>query len=176
MVMDQGDRNEYTNLIKRKIRRKSAELIRTSLVVGQARAETNLINFMQTIQQGVAKLKQVKIDRVVERSEQLVEEHLSHHPEIIVGMLQKLFRSVAEHTDVEITAHPDDVVHIKAALSEGAYASARQVTLKEDDTFQRGSLIIKANKSIIDAHITTQLERAKTLLVQRLEERNGKTN
>ncbi len=175
-AMVKSTQQNYTDFIGRKIGQKFRKLARKSILLGQTRAEEDMTNFVQDVERGLVSLLRVKVECVVGLAGEIVARQLEAHPDTIVAMLKKVFRNVAEHTDVEVTAHPLDIMQIKSAINEGgfAHASARQIALKEDETFQRGSLTIKANKSIIDAHVKTQLEKAKILLIEGLEGSYGK--
>ncbi len=115
--------------------------------------------------------QRIKVDEIIARARSRVNATMQREPSLVIAMTHKLLRNIAEHTDVEIAAHPDDITLIKGALSESD--SVRTVTFSADESFSRASLIIKANKSIVDAHVHTQLERARTILVQRLESKYG---
>ncbi len=165
----------YDALLDAKIRQKTRNLMRASMLQGEIDAKTTASEFATKFECGVKRVRESKIACIIDRAEALVTEALHHDPTMIVAMVHKLFRNIAEHTDVEITAHPDDVATIKAALQDDGHAhtAVRKVSYQDDEGFIRGSLVIKANKSIIDAQIKTELERARTLIVQRLENKHG---
>jgi flagellar biosynthesis/type III secretory pathway protein FliH len=167
--------SSYAAIIRRRVGRKAKKLARSSLLLGQHHGEAIKEEIANKLRQGIKRLYQAKIDLVIERAKDIIADHLERDPTAVISIMQKLFKNIAEHTDVEITAHPKDILIIKSALNEGAhsYTAARKVSLQEDDGFERGSLVIKANKSIIDAHLHTQLRRAHAILLSRTETSHG---
>lgn len=173
----------YSDYVEKRIRQKLTKLMRRSLLLGQRQAESMCNEVVGKLQKGMRKINQTKIDLIIGHAEHLIAERLATEPQTIVPMIEKLLKNIAEHTDVEITAHPRGASLIKAALGESVYpyTSARKVAIHEDEGFAVSSLIIKANKSIIDAQVKTELERAKVLLetalkVNQIREANGQAH
>jgi flagellar biosynthesis/type III secretory pathway protein FliH len=165
---------EYWANVRRKIDRKMRSLMRSSLKRGAEQSILASAPFIGDMEQNVLLMEQSKIEATIARASSLVAQALQREETLIVPMTHKLLRNIAEHTDVEITAHADDVAIIKGALSDShGRAAMRTVIFQEDESFDRGSLLIKANKSIIDAHVHTQLARARALMLQRLETKHG---
>ena len=58
-----------------------------------------------------------------------------------------------------------------------ASLSARTITIMDDNSFTRGSLVIKAHKSVVDAHVKTQILKVKDILLSRIaSKKNGSVN
>ncbi len=108
--------------------------------------------------------REFKENCILELAQTMINDHLAKDPASIILMLKKLLKNVAEHADVEINAHPTDSAVIKNRLSELTTSVARKIIIIDDAGMKPASLLIKANKSIIDAHLHTQLGRAKELL------------
>ena len=160
----------YGEKIAKRLRRKTLSLMRRSFQDGAQHKKASLNNFISKLEENVALVQRTKVDEIITRAQALVAQAQQRDPTIVVAMMHKLLRNIAEHTDVEITAHPADLILIREALGENGLGqvAVRKVVLQEDESFSRASLIVKANKSIIDAHVHTQLERARTILLQRL--------
>lgn len=180
--MLQNDRNknndDYLARVRSRINKKKFRLLRDAHAISLRRGEELQKECMAKLGSISKKINEKKIAVIIKKAEALIKEHLAHDPYAIVRMLLKLLKNIAEHTDVEITAHPKDVLIIRASLSEIAIAnaSARKVVLVEDSGLEPGSLLVKANKSIIDAHIKTKLEQARDLLFRQTEMHNGRAH
>ncbi|GEM_PF-2234574 len=111
--------------------------------------------------------REFKIDCALELARTIVEEQLSNKPELIIFMAQKILKNIAEHTDVEISAHPSDAIILNGKISELSLLSQspRKIIVSNDESLKRGSLVVKANKSIVDAQLSTLLSRAREILI-----------
>lgn len=107
-----------------------------------------------------------KIDTIIDCAQRLTKEYLEKEPKAIIAITEKALKNIAEHTDVEITVHPSDARQLNLNLAELKMANAarQNFLIVPDNSIKQGSLIVKANKSIIDAHISTKFQRALTLL------------
>jgi len=162
----------YPLLVEKRVMRKKSRLFRASLARGQRFAIEDAKPFISRLQSASYGVHCAKVDAVVKHAEDLVFEHLQRHPHTIVRMAVNLLKNIAEHTDVEISANKIDADIIRTSLNEisVAFSSARIVTVIDDNTFKRGSLVIKAHKSIVDAHIKTQVMKAKDLILLHTKE------
>jgi flagellar biosynthesis/type III secretory pathway protein FliH len=158
---------DYLTRIQKAIFRKRRKLLKKALIDGQNLAVKEYHPFLDNLDKMAHKIHIAKIDYIIARAEVIIEEHLRLKPDAIVTITLNLLKNIAEHTDVELTAHKSDAQLINESLNEitTAHASGRKITILEDDTFKRGSLVIKAHKSILDAHVKTQLNRAKEILL-----------
>lgn len=163
--------NAYEAKIRDIITRKKAAIIQQAHLRGKKKAERAAATFIAHLQSASKKVLDTKIDCLIKTAHVIVSQHLTSNPHLIIPMVIKLLRNVAEHTDVELCAHPIDAAIIRANIHEifAQAGSARKICVVEDDTFARGSILLKANKSIIDAHIATQLEKARELIASRAE-------
>lgn len=118
-----------------------------------------------------------KLSCVVARAEKLVLDHVAKDPQAIVDMALKLLKNVAEHADVELTVHPKSGSAISASLGTitQTLSFPRKIMVVEDPSMSPASILVKANSSIIDAHIKTQTNRALEILATRIETSNGTT-
>lgn len=164
------DPKSYLAIIERSIARKTFKTMRKSLALGKKDARKLHQPFCDFFFSSSKNIVSAKVDCIGHTLQKLIEETLEKNPSMIIPMVLKLFKNISEHTDVELTAHPKDADVIKKSLHEITMAcvSARKIIIIEDDSFKRGSLVIKANKSIIDAQITTQIANAKELLLEDL--------
>lgn len=107
-----------------------------------------------------------KIDAAVACAEDLVQQHLENNPQVIISMAQKVLKNIPEHADAELSAHPTDAAILACATEITlGNSSRRTIAIIKDESQTRGSLVLKANKSIIDAQVCTQLSRAREVLL-----------
>lgn len=157
------DHFNFPRRIQKIIGVKRRRLLKKSLLAGRQNAAKRGEPFLANLHNAMKIYHAAKIASIIDNAESMVQEHLQKIPTAIVAMALKLLKNIAEHTDVEVTASTKDAEILKASDSLLS-SSARKVTIIGDDTFKRGSLVIKANKSIIDAHLSTQLCKAKEIL------------
>lgn len=153
--------------LKTKLTRRKRLHWKRSFVQGQAAKDVQLKILMEELNQLLNRSYAFKIDCVMSCAERIIEHHLEHDSRAIIAIAEKVLKNVAEHIDVELATHPLDAAILASSLHEIplANASRRTVVVTADDALRRGSLVVKANKSIIDAHLTTQLGRARAILL-----------
>ena len=112
-----------------------------------------------------SQVQDYKINCIIDCARTLVNNHLAINPQGVVAIAIKVLKNIAEHTDVEILANNQDAEILEASLPEIALActSARKVSVAKDKSMTTGSIVVKANKSIIDANLDTQLARARDI-------------
>lgn len=116
------------------------------------------------------KAKDVKMDAMITAAAMAIERHLQHDPQLVVGMVKAALKNAPIQSDVEIKVHPKDAVILQTFKKEIALHLAHgAITILGDEGLGRGSIIINANKSIIDAQIDTQLSKAKEVLRNKLD-------
>jgi flagellar biosynthesis/type III secretory pathway protein FliH len=158
--------SEYSLRVRKIITQKKIKLIKKSLFQGKKDAELLSKDFFSKWVTLHRQITQKKINIILSRAEAIIDNHLRAERKVIIAMALKLLKNIAEHTDVELTTHPIDATTLRASINEitSACLSARKITITSDDSFSRGSILVKANKSIIDAHRKTQIEKAKETL------------
>ena|SRR5579871_1181944 len=169
----------YPFLVDRLIKRRIDRLLRHSLKDGRQAATMDSKPFLNNLYDTFRRLHNAKIDCILKHAEHLVLAHMQSHPHTIVSTAIKLLRNIAEHTDVELTANKMDADVIRSSLNEIglAFASARKVSVVDDNSLLSGSIVIKAHKSIVDAQVKTMLNKAKELIQSRFGELdNGRTH
>lgn len=109
-----------------------------------------------------------KIDLIIENAKKIIEKKIELKPNLLIEMVIKILKNISEHADVELCVCSLDYEILSAAKSEiiSACSLARKIHLVIDDKLSRGSILVKANKSVIDAQISTQLEQAKNVLLK----------
>lgn len=157
---------EQRELVGRYLRKRKYRLLKRGLKLGRKQALEYRHEYMRQLSIIADRIDGQKIILIKRLARSLVTDKLSSEPEIIISMSIKLLKKVAEHTDVELCAHPVDAAIIRDAMNQLRAASgcSRKITVIEDESFGRGSIVVKADKSIIDAHIETQLKRAIELI------------
>jgi flagellar biosynthesis/type III secretory pathway protein FliH len=163
----------YHEYVRSIINRKKYKILKKSLKEGEKNGEKICGDFVGNLYDSINGIHQAKIDLVASTAKTMIEAQLLKFPHTIVSMASNLLKNIADHADVELTLNPVDASTIKASLGEisAIGASTRKLTVLEDTSFMRGSIVIKADKSIIDAHIKTQIEKSKELIGQ--ECKNG---
>lgn len=157
----------YHERIRSTLTRKRTAIIRQGLREGRKKAELENLDFIRDFREALHALNQAKINLIDEITQLIIEKKLAEDPDIIVSMTKNVLKQVTEYADVEISLHPLDAAHLKSFLGQNQFMgdSARKLTLLEDASFMRGSIVMKAHKSIVDAHIRTQIERARELII-----------
>jgi len=152
--------------LQRKLKAKEKALFKRTFREGLKARELELMPLYDELSQLFSRSYPVKINRVVECARNLIDQHLQENPRAIVAITEKVLKNIAEHADVEIALNPTDAALLGNSLSEIPIAqSGRNFVIVSDETIKRGSLVLKANKSIIDAHLSTQLGRALSILL-----------
>jgi len=161
---------DYLKKIKQALAYKRMRIFKQALALGQRNAEKACQGFVDNFNNLDLTIRNAKIDCIIKHAENLIKIHIEKNPRILVSMVLKLLNNIAEHTDVELCANKDDVAAIKSSVNEivMACAYARKINIIEDDSLPRGSMVIKANKSIIDAQLKTQLYSARQILLNNL--------
>lgn len=153
--------------IQKKLKSKTSALWKRSFNESKLKQEKEQKPLVEELDQIFNRSYQFKIDAIVASANRLIEEHLDKNAGAIIAIAEKVLKNVAEHADVEIAANPIDAALLSNSLSETnlANASRRNLVIASDEGIKRGSLVVKANKSIIDAHLATQLNRARAILL-----------
>jgi flagellar biosynthesis/type III secretory pathway protein FliH len=168
--IDLGFFADYVDRIKRLLKKKRIKLFKRALLDGQKNAQSACQGFIEKLNTLNYLVRNAKVDCLIRNADRLVKIHIEKNPKTLIPMVLKLLNNIAEHADVELAAHKDDVAAIKNSVNEIIMACAytRKINIIEDDTLNRGSMVIKANKSIIDAQLKTQLSSAKQILLNHL--------
>lgn len=153
--------------IEERLKAKTTALWKKSFRKSKANHERKIQSLLDELSQIPERAYQSKVEQIVACAERLMEGHLQEDPNAIVAITKKILKNIAEHADVEIAANPTDAALLSNALSEImlANSSRRNMTIAQDEAIKRGSLVIKANKSIVDANLATQLNRARAILL-----------
>lgn len=157
---------EQLGHIKKKLTLKVQSLWKRSFIKGKLTAHSSHKDLAQDLEQIFNQSYHYKIDAIVSCAERIIEHHLEHNPQAILAICEKVLKNISEHTDVEITLNSIDATILNNSLAEKNFNnSTRNLVITLDEGIKRGSLIVKANKNIIDAHLDTQLSRAKAILL-----------
>lgn len=154
-------------VISKKLKSREKALGKRTFNKSKAAKEQELKPLCDELEQVFTRSYPFKIEVVMDCDKRLIEAHLDENPRAILSISDKVLKNIAEHTDIEIAAHPSDAVLLTSSLSETALhnASGRNFVVMPDESMKRGSLVVKADKSIIDAHLSTQLGRAQAILL-----------
>ncbi len=154
----------YLDHLGKKLWQKRFKNLKAFIARGRVENQETQHELVKDIFSALKNSHEFKVDCILNLAKTMINDHLANNPSAILPILKKLLKNIAEHTDVEISAHPSDAQVIRSHLHELNSSIARKMLIIEDTSLQPGSFVIKANKSIIDAHITTQIARAKELL------------
>jgi flagellar biosynthesis/type III secretory pathway protein FliH len=156
----------YQSAIENRVKKRLKRVIKNGLHSGRNAAKEELKPLMNALKNHIKESFEHKIELALREAEDLVDKKLNENPEIIIGMASVLSKYFSETSDIEIIAHPHDAVLLKEkSVFRNAGSASRTVVMSEDKSLKRGSLLIKANKSIIDASIESKLLHAKELLL-----------
>lgn len=156
---------KYLTLLAQKLHKKNIRMTAKMIRRGRDKNREDTESFMKGIIDRLSSAREYKTSCILEMVQAMVSDYLTHDPHAIVLRLKKLLKNIAEHADVEISAHAKDAAEIKARIHELNTSVARKMLVLDDPSFVPGSLLIKANKSIIDAHLHTEIERAREILL-----------
>lgn len=164
--------DESTNQVRlsalhRKLNAKEKTRFKRRFRLQKRNAEQELRPLIEELTQVINRSYVYKIDAVINCARMLIEQQLEQDAFAIIPITEKVLKNVAEHTDVEVAFNPTDAATVANALLEipSAHAQRRNFVIISDETIKRGSLIVKAHKSIIDANLKTQLDRAFSILL-----------
>lgn len=165
------EHRSYLLRMEQKLRHKRVQVIKKAMREGREEAIQGCAPFLEQLAIEATILKRKKAQLVADLAQRMIEKKMEKEPESIIAMLAGLLRNVPEHTDVEVSLHPVDANLIKSSFGTINILtdSSRKLVIIEDPNFTRGSIVIKANKSVVDAHIKTQVDRAKELLMMSKE-------
>ncbi|MCA9506966.1 MAG: hypothetical protein KC505_00915 [Myxococcales bacterium] len=151
---------KYLQNLPKKLQQKRIRRLRSLIALGKEESLEQHEETFKKLSSALGQSYKFKIECVAKLAKKMVIEHYESHPHAILYTLKKLLKNIAEHTDVEISAHPRDAKIISSNIHDFKSSMARKFLISEDKNMEQGSLIIKANKSIIDARISTQIRRA----------------
>jgi flagellar biosynthesis/type III secretory pathway protein FliH len=158
---------DYIKNITRKLKKKRNATLRKAFNKGIQQSQEECCKLNTAIHRGLERAHELKIQSIIISVQKLIEQHLQEDSTSIINIAKKALKNISEHTDAELSAHPIDaaiLAHAASALNI-SNAASRTVTIIKDETLERGSLVIKAHKSIIDARVSTQLNRARDVLL-----------
>jgi len=157
----------YLKSITSRLKKKRIIALKSAFAKGMQRSQEQCDTLNTALNHRLEKTLELKIESVMSCVQKLIEHHLKEHPRAIISMAQKALKNISEHTDAELSAHPTDAAILEEAAADlSLFGSAsRNVTIIKEPSLERGSLVIKANKSIIDAQISTQINRARDILL-----------
>lgn len=169
---------QYKQHVEKVIAKKKMKLLKNTMIEASKEATALCSDFVHQWQKTIKIMNQKKTEYIMQKTEGLVKDYLMENPQAIIAMSIKLLKNIAEHTDVEMTVNTKNAKLIKASLGKIAMAcaSTRKIIITEDDTLDVASVIIKADKSIIDAHLKTQLDKAYEVLINRIGYKYGSNN
>jgi len=108
-----------------------------------------------------------KTSLIIELAKQSLNMHLDKKPELVINMTINAIKNAPRTEFLEVCCHPLDEIVLKKEMKKLLPASknAANISFKIDENFaSRGDLIIRSAKTIVDARIETQLNKAKRLL------------
>jgi flagellar biosynthesis/type III secretory pathway protein FliH len=159
--------NNYASFLQSKLQKKRRAALRQAFNQALEAQEQESDKLSSAIKHKLADAHEFKIDLVITSVKKLIENYLQERPRGIISLAQKVLKNIPEHADAELTANPVDAAILASATHElilGAQGQ-RSLSILKDENLARGSLVIKANKSIIDAQLSTQLNRARDILL-----------
>ena len=160
----QAYQKHYLGNLQNKLWHKRTKHLKQMILLGKTRHLQSCDALTKSLFSSLSNSRQFKVNCILDLAQTMISDHLVKDPHSIIFMLKKLLKNIAEHADVEISAHPADSLVIKNNLGELNISVARKMIIIDDAAIKPGSLLIKANKSIIDAHLHTQVGRAGELL------------
>lgn len=153
--------------LDRKLSAKEKIRFKRSFLCHKSRFEQMLKPLAEELNQLFNRSYAYKVEAIIGFARAIIEQQLEQDAKAIIPITEKVLKNIADHADVEVALNPADGAIINNALSEiaSAHAGRRNFVIISDESIKRGSLVVKANKSIIDAHLKTQLDRALSILL-----------
>lgn len=123
-------------------------------------SKLNLLN------EEIKNFKNLKDKLIIDTAKKMIEDELVNNKNTIVEMVINLLNNNIEHQDVEITVNPIHEIALKESFNKISFYlfDKRKIYINYDENLSLGSILIKANKNIIDAKIDRQLEKAYAIL------------
>ena len=152
------------DIIKAKLKKRVSSLWKRTFRKTKAQKEEELKVLSEEIAQLINRSNLFKSDCIIASAEKIIKRHLENDPRAIIAIAENVLQNVAEHVDIEIAANPVDSIILSNSLHEISLsnASSRNLTIIADEAISRGSLVLRANKSIIDANISTEINQSKS--------------
>lgn len=108
--------------------------------------------------------EEFRINLVINQVKKIIKNQLEENPGIIIDCVNKLVENVAEYTDIEIVCDSENSAFLKNNISKINGSNLRKISVREDELFSACSLVIKADKSVIDAKMENQFQIIKEYL------------
>ncbi|MEM7227925.1 MAG: FliH/SctL family protein [Planctomycetota bacterium] len=134
----------------------------------RAQLDALMIRWQQGIDQWeearAAMLRDAEIDVLrlaLTLAEKVIRRSITVDPSIIESQLHDALDAVASASQVDVSIHPDDRPLIEASLPAllPAMVDAQEVSLRDDDSIERGGCVVQSGRGVIDARIETQIHR-----------------
>jgi flagellar biosynthesis/type III secretory pathway protein FliH len=160
----------YVERLQKRLNKKLVICAKKQLRHGHAAGRAQMNDFLKQFLPDLEKAHDYKIDLIMESAKEMVARRLQEDQMLIVGKVVRVLQSVSEHTDVEIICHPTHAEVLSSHSREimNNCSSLRKISLAKDASMSLGSILIKANKSVIDALISTELLEARAVLKKQL--------
>ena len=96
---------------------------------------------------------------IIKNTKIFIENCIKNNSNIVIKQLLNILKNFSGHTDIQVYANQLDIEifnsHIKSIIN--AFSTAEKINFIEDNTLSRGSIIVKSDKSIVDAQVSSQL-------------------
>jgi flagellar biosynthesis/type III secretory pathway protein FliH len=159
------DGTTYLERVKKKLEKKKISLFRKGILQGKQHAALLSEESRKFIADACESINNEKLDLLNDIAYHLIMETIVNNDLIIIRMIKNILKQVPDCREVEISLHPEDAKLFRSTNNEHLLTDIMQkIVVFEDVTLLRGSIILKANKSIIDAQINTQIKRASELI------------
>lgn len=150
--------------LKKKLTIKAIKAIKKKIREGRNKEHKKAKNFITNMEHSLKRLKDKKEELIASEVTRGIEQQLKENPILIIDVFNNLLKNIPDHKTIEVSANPADIITLKENLVTNNNINSKDILFKEMHELLRGSLIISANKSIIDAQISTQLQVSKSIV------------
>jgi flagellar biosynthesis/type III secretory pathway protein FliH len=155
----------YLERVKKKLKKKKICLFKKGILEGKQHAALLNEDLRKYVVEVCEEINNEKLDLLKDLAYRLIRETIINNDLTIIRMIKNILKQVPDCREVEISLHPDDAKVFRATNNKHLLSDImHKIVIFEDITLLRGSIILKANKSIIDAQINTQIKRASELI------------
>lgn len=161
-------KKEYVDRLSQRLQKRIRRGSRKAFYQGMVTQRDVLLEKEQKISRHLSESMQQKIGWAKNIAVQKILQTLCQHPTAIVNMAIDALSNVACATDVEIrAAHAHEaILKEHSAYIAAQCTSVRTIKVTKDPSIPLGSLLVRANKSIINRNLLGMADAAERILIE----------
>lgn len=166
LIMNRQFYIEKLKYIKNKLIRKNFLLFLQTSKKAKADANKNFNSFYKSFEKEYCDALEFKKKMILQNTQVFVENCIKNKDNLVVEQLLNILKNFSGHSDIQVYANISDidVLILNRKNIINAFSATEKIRFIEDNTLSKGSIIVKSNKSIVDAQIKSQLSSLKNCL------------